>query len=271
MAVCYTTSMQYPSHLQEDVRMTIAAQVIEKELLKLAPDIPADAITKQIAKWQQNPADFHLKDSLQDFWDIVAAVMESVKLKSSFTAFLTAKNYTWQQAEIPVESIQFSTCLHQLTLLPALHFTAATTAKAVLSAITTPEQLAEQRAINDSHNHESQNNYPIIVRQMPDGTQKVMDGNRRVLRAALYEQPTISAWIAHADSELPKDFWVPVNDLLQIVKLYRLCHTNDEKQSIRNSLELLFRASACARITYKSRVAKANQRAQDLLALTPTI
>jgi hypothetical protein len=180
--------------------------------------------------------------------------MESIKLKPKFTAFITAKNYHWKQETIDVGSIKLSSNLDQLNEIPGFIWGDQITVGNILGLIVTPEILNEQKRINDTYSLDSQDKYPIIVRRSPDGSHQVMDGNRRSLRAGLYGRKTIDAWVAHIDTETPKDFWVPVNDLMQIVKLFGLAKTDEQKQSVRDSLELLFNASIIAKINYETRV-----------------
>jgi hypothetical protein len=143
----------------------------------------------------------------------------------------------------------------------------------VIKLITTTEVLNEQKQINDLHSRDSQDEYPIIVRTLSDGSYQVMDGNRRSLRAGLYGRKTIDAWVAHTETEMPKDFWVPVNDLMQIVKVFGLAKTDEQKQSVRDSLELLFNASIIARINYETRVSgskSSSKLADELISMPPS-
>jgi hypothetical protein len=246
--------MIYPDHIYDPIRNQIAVQLLEKELAKLFPDIPNTQLGDSVNSWRDNATAFHLEDNVRDFWNIFAAIMESIKLKPKFTAFITAENYHWRQEVIDVGPIKLSSNLDQLNEIPGFIWTDQTTVDNVLKLIVTTEILNEQKRINDLHSRDSQDKYPIIVRKLPDSSHQVMDGNRRSLRAGLYGRQTINAWVAHMDTETPKDFWVPVNDLMQIVKLFGLAKTDEQKQSVRDSLELLFNASIIAKINYETRV-----------------
>lgn len=262
--------MHYLDHIYDPTRRELAEMILEKELSKLFTDIPAATLAAVIRDWQARPSDFHLEDATRDFWDIFAAVIESIKLKPSFTAFLTAKNYHWQRETISVTDIQLSSQLEQLKLLPSLDWTDVTTVGDVMQAIAIDDQLEQQQRINDHHSLDSQDSYPIIARRLADGSIKVMDGNRRSLRASLYDQSTIDAWVATTDDPAPVDHWVPVNDLFQIVKLFRFARTDAEKQAVRDSLELILRQSEVARMTYATRVSDAAD-ARTLLEMAPTM
>lgn len=246
--------MIYPDHIYDPIRNQIAIQLLEKEFAKLFPDIPNKKLSKAVGSWCDNATAYHLEDNVRDFWDIFAAIMESIKLKPKFTVYITAENYHWKQEVIDVGSIKLSSNLDQLNKIPGFIWGDQTTVDNVLELIVSTEILNEQKRINDLHSHDSQDKYPIIIRRLTDGSHQVMDGNRRSLRAGLYGRKTIDAWVAHTDTETPKDFWVPVNDLMQIVKLFGLAKTDEQKQSVRDSLELLFKASIIAKINYETRV-----------------
>lgn len=263
--------MQYPKHIYDDTRIEMAEQLIEKELAKLLPTL-ADGIQADLVQgWREKPAQYHLEDGIRDFWDIFAAIIESVKLKPSFTAFITAENYRWVREEVPVESIQLSSYLDTLKNIPNLEWHPRLTIQDVMDAINTPELLADQKKNSDEHSKESQNNYPIFIRQAKSGENRVMDGNRRSLRAALYNRATIDAWVAHVDGDVtPHNYWVPVNDLMQIVKLSLAANSDLQRQAVRDSLEILFTLSEVGRITFDERVMEM-RGAKELIALKPSI
>lgn len=129
-----------------------------------------------------------------------------------------------------------------------------------------------QREINDSHSNDAQDAYPIIVRRNENGSVQAWDGNRRSLRAGLYDRETIEAYVIQGDSANPINYWVPVNDLMNISKLYQLSRTDHEKQAVRDSLEILFQCSVIARINYETRLLKqSNPWAEKLYNHKPTI
>lgn len=263
--------MIYPAHIYDEQRIDLATELLTKEYAKLFPNVPPETLRHSIVAWRADPQAYHLEDSIRDFWDMFAAVLESIKLKPSFTALVTAANYTWQKQSVPVEPVILSSPLTQITRLKSLQWSRTTTVGEVLAAIPDEKERQKQRDINDFHSTESQTGYPIIARQLKDGTIRVLDGNRRSLRAGLYGKKSITAWVATGDEE-PKDFWVPVSDLFHIVKLYKLAQNDEQKQVARNSLELLFRASTVARINFDTRVGNQNNpTADELIKLKPTI
>lgn len=263
--------MQYPKHIYDNTRIEIAEQLIKKELAKLLPSLEDKIQADLIQSWREKPAQYHLEDGVRDFWDIFAAIIESVKLKPSFTAFITAENYHWVREEVPVESIQLSSYLDTLKNIPNLEWNPQLTIGDVMDAINTPELLANQKENSDQHSKESQNKYPIFIRHTKEGENRVMDGNRRSLRAALYGKPTIDAWVAHINGDTtPRNYWIPVNDLMQIVKLSLAANSDAQRQAVRDSLEILFTLSEVGRITFHERVIEM-RGAKELIALSPSM
>lgn len=259
--------MKYPEHIYDPLRINMAEQLIEKELAKLLKGESGSVSRATIQSWRERPSNYHLEEGVRDFWDIFAAIVESIKLKPSFTAFLTADNYHWKYEEIPVESIRMSSYLDTLKNIPNLVWKPEMTVGEVMHAIETPEELAAQKENSDQHSDDSQNEYPIIVRKSDKGDNRVMDGNRRALRAALYGQETITAWVAYVDEgTVPRNYWVPVNDMMQLVKLFVLAKTDTQRQSVRNSLEILFQQTIVARIVFDERVAEM-KGAKELMSL----
>lgn len=262
--------MTYPKHIYDSVRLEIATQLLQKEFEKLFPTLDSSTLHTHIEAWRRDPSQYHLEDGMRDFWDIFAATLESIKLKPSFTAFLTAENYHWHQETIPLHSIKLSSQLEQLKKLDALHWNDSTTIGDVMAAIRDDPTLNDQKRINDSHSRDSQDAYPIIARRLDGSSVRVMDGNRRSLRASLYGHTEITAWVAEVDGEIPRNFWVPVNDLFQITKLFRAATTPASKQAVRDSLEILFQASSIARINYETRILSSNPWADELFSLPPS-
>lgn len=261
--------MIYPEHIYDLTRKQIAEELLQKELSKLFPNISPSLLQDSIQGWSINPDKYHLEDTTRDFWDIFAAHMEAIKLKPSFTGFVTAANYSWEQRTVNPRDIHLSSPLDQILRIPGLTWHYGMTVGEIMDIATAANVIEEQRRLNDAHSTDSQDTYRIIVRHT-NGDMQVMDGNRRALRAALYGKSEIDAWIGSCDHPLPKDFWVPVNDLFQLTKLYRVASTEQEKIAARNALELLFRSSGVARINYEIRIAGPDW-ADEFLALKPTI
>ena len=251
----------YPRHIYDETRYQLAIDILEKELSKLLPTTSTEAwdrIKKDVEGWASSPLDYHLEDrTFMDFWDIFAAVLESIKLKPSFTKLITAENYRYSRKMVTIDDIHMSSALHQLTKIPTINLHNGISFSEIRNALKNePKLLAEQRMINDSHSLDpEQDKYPVIVALKSDDYMQVMDGNRRTLRALLYGKKQIEAWVIEGLDEIPANYWVPVNDLMQLVELYKMAKkskNNEYVKHIRYSLEAHFHFSAIAKINYES-------------------
>lgn len=263
--------MTYPEHIYDPTRREIGRQLIVKEWSKLLPGIDPTHLQDATTGWQERPTDYHLEDDTRDFWDIFSATIESIKLKPGFTPLLTAANYSWEHREVEVDTIGLSAPLEQIMRIPNLEWHDGLPVHQVVSATKETGNFDEQKAIIDQHSTSPiQNAYPIIVHQDEGEKLRVIDGNRRSLRAGLYGKTALDAWVCTTNNEAPRDYWVPLNDLFQLAETYRLAKNNAEQQSVRNALELIFCASSVAKTTYQTRVS-GYKWADELLSVEPTI
>lgn len=267
----------YADHMYSPERMDLAQVILQKELRKLflgLDDAAWAALDKSIGEWATDPVKFHLEqDGPRDFWDSFAAVMESIKLKPSFTAWITAENVTWRKAVVPVKRIQMTSFLEQLHQVPDLEPDNTVTLEEVAKKLAAhAEATALQKRLIDQHSTDSaQDAYPIIARDIGNGMYAVMDGNRRSLRALLYDRGSLDAWIGSIAGDEPTNFWVPVNDLTQLVKVYAeaVDSRNDELQrSVACVLRARFNSSAVAEQAFKNRIANQSEIASRLYAMT---
>lgn len=262
--------MTYPEHIYDPTRRQLAEELMSKEFGKLFPDADQAALNHNIAGWHTEPEKYHM-NGVMDFWDSFAALFEQVKLKPGFTHMFTAANASWSRREIEVKNIQMTSPLEQINRIPDLEIVPHITIGTVVTAAEEAGVVDEQKAINDSFSTDSQDAYPIIVRELPDGSQRVYDGNRRSIRAGLYKRPTIDAWVGTLDGDTPRDFWVPVGEMYQLVRYYRSASTDSERQTARNMLEVLFLASSIARINFELRIKNESESTAEFYAMKPTL
>ncbi|MBL8160134.1 hypothetical protein JNJ66_06785 [Candidatus Saccharibacteria bacterium] len=268
----------YPDHLYEPSRVALAQQILQKELRKLFPELSPEnrgQLDIAVTGWAQRPSEYHLDEmELRDFWNIFAAMMESVKLKPKFVTLLTAGNYHWRREQLVVADIGMSSPFDQLQQLPGLKARPGTTFADIGKALSDkPDLIAEHRRIVESHSTDAeQNTYPIIVREQ-DGRLQVMDGNRRALLAFMHGQRLIDAWVYRSDGEAPKDFWVPVNDLYQIVAMYKIAKETGRAEQdgpvLRRMLDIHFSQSAVAAISFEDRILSRDDTARELYGILP--
>jgi hypothetical protein len=263
----------FPDHIYSAERIELAKMILQKELRKLLLDLPSDAwlaIDNSMQGWLDGPLKFHLEDaSLRDFWDAFAAVIEGIKLKPNFTAWVTAQNVRWSKKTMAIKDLQMTSFLTQLQEIPTIvRRNDIPFAELADLLAKHPEALARQKQLIDEHSNDpSQDVYPIIVQKAKNGLPKVIDGNRRTLKALIYNQATIDAWIGELEGERPLNFWVPVNDMFQLLKIYKdAANRNDQhlQQAVASVLKAHFKASDVARRAYQERIANQTELAQQL-------
>lgn len=267
----------YAEHIYDQERINLARTILEKETRKLflgMSDEPWQAMDRSIQNWAENPMEYHLEDDgPRDFWDSFAAFMEGIKLKPNFTAWITAENVKWRKAILPIHRIQMTSPLEQLEKVPGLRLRNDLPFAELADVLAAhPDAAEEQRRLVDEHSTDpAQDNYPIITKQMENGLFKVMDGNRRTLKALLYGQPEIEAWIGRLGGEKPANFWIPLNDMFQLVKVFKEAVDNDDEQlqhAVVRVLKARFKTSAVAEQAYKRRIGNQTEIAKQLFELT---
>lgn len=190
----------YPAHLHDPLRLEIASEILQKELSKQG--------------WARNDAE--RERSLIDFWDTFHAIMGTWLLKSGLVRMLTAENWRWEKVTVPVEKLQLTAWLDQLQKLPGLDKDQLTAGN-ILRAVSEPAVHDAQRHTVEKFSPDAtQNAYRIIAIQK-EGFFQVMDGNRRSLRAILTGQVQIEAWVARTNDQSPRNFWLPIDHMMQVV------------------------------------------------------
>ena len=271
-----TIPRPYPDHIYDQKRILLAQSIIEKELRKLFLKVSNDswkAIDKSTHDWYSSPGKYHLENNqAQDFWDIFAAIMESIKLKPNFTSFITASNVEWHKANLHLKSIQMTSPLDQLKKVPDLNLRNDLTFAELIDALSDNEEITiAQRKIVDEHSTDpEQDNYPIVTKKTADGLYKVMDGNRRALKSVLYGKDTIEAWVATTDDQPLTNYWIPINDMFQLVIVYkRAVEMNDIplQNAVALVLKSYFEVSIVAKQAYENRIGNQNDTTKSLYEL----
>lgn len=130
------------------------------------------------------------------------------------------------------------------------------------------EAAAAQKAIIDEHTTDpDQNKYPILIHKKIAGVHTVIDGNRRTLRAAIYGQEHIEAWIGELSGTEPNNFWIPIGDMLQLVEVYKRALSQENKsrqQAAACILESQFALSSVADYAYRTRISTYDETARQL-------
>lgn len=253
----------YLDHIYDHLRIDMAQTLLKKEMRKLFLGLDtADwvAVDKSITGWALDPKRYHLEqDGPRDFWDGFAAVLESIKLKPEFTAWITAENVRWSRANIPVRQIQMTSFLEQLHQIPELQpRNDVSIAEIAVLLANAPDIHEQQKQLNDLHSTDpGQDAYPIIARQIGPELYAVLDGNRRSLRALLQERDTIDAWVGTLEGPRLVNYWVPVNDMTQLAKVFKNAEDSRDKhlqQAVAEVLRSHFTASVVAEQIYLNRI-----------------
>lgn len=211
----------YLPHLSDPFRRTIAVRYVQHELRKLFPTVrDADvlnALDGEVGRWFDGNPTFA---PVRDFWNGVHGISMGFRLKH-IVPWVTSLHLQWNEADVPVDALSFGSTLEEVRvvgdrpLVPhvrswyfdVLHRTALDEVRRA------HEERSAQSAPRDA--------FPLFVIER-EGILRVHDGNRRLLRAIIFEQPTIRAVTGRPNGE-PALFehWVPTSLLLDLVTLYR--------------------------------------------------
>lgn len=266
----------YLEHIYDPERIELAATLIEKELRKLFLGLSHEslrAVDASIRDWPYSPGKYHLEgDGPRDFWDSFAAYLESVKLKPAFTAWITAENVQWHKTRLPISQLQMTSPLEQLKKLPDFNLQHDSPIAEVIDALNrNPEARPEQKRLIDIHSTDpDQDKYPVIAYQTPQGLFKLLDGNRRTLKAVIYGNDDIEAWVGERDGEKLVNFWVPLNDMFQLVKVFDgAVKSGDDQlqQAVALVLKSIFENSVVAEQAYRARIGNQNEAGEKLFSL----
>lgn len=231
----------YPPHLSEPLRRSIAVRYVQHELRKLLPSL-RDAVAwstvdADVLRWfDGNPT----LAPVRDFWNGVHGISMGFKLKH-IVPYVTSLHLTWREEDIDIDALKFGSVLEEIHatrydpsvsnvrrwFFDPLHH------KELAAARTAHEERSAQTVPRDD--------YPIFVTRK-DGVLRVHDGNRRLLRAILFGQPTILAVIGEPCGEpLLFEHWVPTSLLLDLVSLHRYRFAMEDNDATRHIAETIAR------------------------------
>lgn len=239
----------YLPHLSDPFRREIAVRYIRHELRKLFPSVRDEEIWKrldaEVPQWfEENPT----LSSVRDFWNGLHGISMGFKLKN-LVSWLTSLNIVWKEREMPVSDIHFGTVLgeaKQIGIEPL-------SAEQAREWFFMEEHAAELEAARKAHEGYSKQTAsrdldPVFI-VLRDGKYVVHDGNRRVLRAVLFEEPSVCAYVGEPIAMPPIfESWVPTSTLLDLVSFHRYWHAlgHDVADSVAGVLKELIRDSSAA-------------------------
>ncbi len=259
----------YPDHIYEPIRRKIAAELVHKELIKLFSSFSKDEWAKilvDVKEWfkgeRSDLAPVH------DFWNMIDGVMTGSKLKQ-VVRYFTAENIRWQTKDISVDKIDIMWPVGYLTQLGSLPYR-PTKIQAYFKK--NPIAFKKNKTLSDKleARHRSREFYPIILVGSEDNRYQVHDGNRRVLRAIIYNRTTIKAHCGkYVEGKKPRNYWFPTGDLRKLLYYAESANESNNRaqvEAIKKVLKQIFAETEIARINYNLRCANKSDFAKKLIA-----
>lgn len=246
----------YPKHIYEPQRIEIAQQLAIKEYYKLMPFLSVeqfDQLYDQMLEWftgiSCELAPVH------DYWNFVGSMTETLKLKP--TVFhLTSENISWELHSVDTKEFELYWGVGDLENNGNKngHWAYGEVKKEIID---NPKRFAVNKRISDEKSADtkiSRDDFPIIALQNLDGTYKLLDGNRRVMRAWLYDIDKLDVWVGKTIREpLVYNYWVSSSFLRRILMEYQINPTQTVKESIRSQLKIIFENSSIAKYHFEKR------------------
>ncbi len=249
------TQIDYPKNIYDPFRREIAVRYIRHELRKLFSNIRDEQVWEMmdtaVAKWFKDEPSLM---PVRDFWNGLHGISMGFRLKN-IVSYLTSANIDWQERDISVKELWFGATLRDLE--PIGQAPAASDVQAWFYDPTHAEILAAARLAEEQRGAQTmpRNQFPIFVVQK-EGKFRVVDGNRRLLRAIFLEQTTIKAVIGQPLAQPPIfEAWVPTQTLIDLVASHRYWASlgRNLTQSIATVIAELIRDSTSGRLEFVHR------------------
>lgn len=251
-----TDRRMYPEHIYDPERIEIARELALKEYYKLMPFLHPqdfDRLGSEMIDWF-NGQSYELAP-VHDYWNFVGGMIETLKLKT-VNMYLTSENISWSMQDIDPRQLRLYRAMGDLQKGDKTEGSWGYQ-DVQQEIVSNPERLALNKQISDEKSQDttiSRDDYPIIVIQNIDDTYKLLDGNRRVMRAWLYGVDAITAWVGRVQREPAlKNYWVSASFLRLMLMEYQADPRPEVAASIRSQLEILFAASSIAKYHYQKR------------------
>jgi len=244
----------YPEHIFEPVRIEIARELVLKEYYKLFPFLERvnfEQMSASILCWLHGSG--YELTPIADYWNYLDGTMITLKLKNLIPQ-LTSVNIHWQLEAIDPRQLQIVWPVGNLAEHGQPPYSYNFINQHILHNL---QQSAINRRISDEKSSDtvvSRDHYPIIVRRESSGSLKLLDGNRRTLRALLYNKASIDAWVGTVVAQpWLHDYWVNTGFLRRLLSEYEADPRPEVAESIRSQLKILFESSVIARYNYEHR------------------
>lgn len=248
--------LMYPKHLFEVERIEILWQLVLKEYYKLLPFLTEEQFGQLgdvMIEWMAGEG-FELAP-FYNWWNFLDSFMMGLKFKN-IVPYVTSKNITWSEQQVDSKSIRLYWPVG--TLWSGEHKDWYDYGYVKELILDNEEERLRNIKLSDQKSSDtklSRDAFPIVLLQSQDGAVKLLDGNRRVMRAWLYDRPTIKAWVGKVEREpMVYEHWVNTADLRRLLE--QIAQNPGDKAvwgSVRSQLELILPSSSVARANYKAR------------------
>ncbi len=251
------SKLNYPKHLSNPLRIQIVENYIKHELRKLFPSIRKkdlwSVLDADVSNWFDSNRTLA---PIRDFWNGAHAISTGFKLKQ-IVPWVTSKNIKWSKQELDITKLNFGTNFTELE-----QFSYRPSAKDVQNWYHDPKNRKKYIQALSAHMKRSsetseRDSDPIIV-VARDSKSVVVDGNRRLLKAILTKEKTISAVVGKIDKQ-PELFenWVSTPLIQDLVRLHRKSGNTKEITSV---LSTLLKDSTAGRYEFKTRALNLNEK-----------
>ncbi len=240
-------------HLYEPFRREIAVSYVQQEMRKLFPQLRDNSLwylmDKQIAGWYEDL-------SIRNFWNAVHGISMGFRLKS-LVPWITSLNMQWREIDLPVEKLWFG---GRFGPLPSLGMKVSEEVSAVKNALLQPEnkEIFDQTKKDMKEKYQEtapRDDFPVFVIRKEEKL-RVIDGNRRVLKAILEDKKTIRATIGEPIAEPAiYEHWVPTSLLVDLVFWHKrqIQMSRQTTETIAQTIFELIRDSSAGRIEFFQR------------------
>lgn len=266
------TNEVFLPHLSDPFRRSIAVRYAQQELRKLLPQFQDEAIWESIDKQVEQWWDAL---SVRNFWNGIHGISMGFRLKS-LVPWLTSLHIQWIEKDAPVEELWFG---GKFGPIKELDISGASTAvKQIIFLPEHRELLKQTRKRLKGLLDESapRDDYPIFVVRK-EGQLRVIDGNRRLLKAIVNQKERIRAVVGEPTADPPfYEHWVPTSLLVELVFWHK-----QQVQAGRDTIDItarniveLIRDSSAGRIEFFERAVhkddeihvKLSERVEQILA-----
>lgn len=192
---------------------------------------------------------------IHDYWNFLGGTLLSLKLKN-IRSYLTSENITWKLEALDPKSIDLYWAVGTLSSYgdPDQDFTYDFVKAHIIDQ---PDEFAKNLKISDEKSKDTiidRDHYPVIILRQLDGSLKLLDGNRRVMRAWLRDTDSINAWVGTVNKEpVIYNQWVGADFLRLLVAEYTENPTTKVFDLVRSQLKILFAVSPIAKYHYEKR------------------